>query len=144
MNYYKILEVEENADFSEIKKKYRKLAMKYHPDKNPGDDVAVKRFREIMQAYEVLGDEKKKKEYDYKRKFKNKSENKKNENLKNKNNFSDNNFSFGKEFFKSASEMKEMFESNFNLNKMGKKKVEMEKENITGQFESFFDMQNKK
>ena len=142
MDYYKILEVEENVDFSEIKKKYRKLAIKYHPDKNPGDDEAVKKFREITEAYEILGDEKKRKEYDNKRKFKNGQEN--NKNLKNKNNFSDNNFSFGKEFFKSASEMKEMFENSFNLNKMGKKKAEMEKENIKGRFENFFDMQNKK
>lgn len=144
MDYYRILEIKEDADFSDIKKKYRKLAIKYHPDKNPGDDEAVKKFREITQAYEVLGDEKKRKEYDNKRKFKNGQENKKNENLKNRNDFSDNNFSFGKEFFKSASEMKEMFENSFNLNKMGKKKVEMEKENIKGRFENFFDMQNKK
>ena len=142
MDYYRILEIKEDADFSEIKKKYRKLAIKYHPDKNPGDDEAVKKFREITEAYEILGDEKKRKEYDNKRKFKNGQEN--NKNLKNKNNFSDNNFSFGKEFFKSASEMKEMFENSFNLNKMGKKKVEMEKENIKGRFENFFDMQNKK
>ena len=144
MDYYRILEIKEDADFSEIKKKYRKLAIKYHPDKNPGDDEAVKKFREITEAYEILGDEKKRKEYDNKRKFKNGQKNKKNENLKNKNNFSDNNFSFGKEFFKSASEMKEMFENSFNLNKMGKKKAEMEKENIKGRFENFFDMQNKK
>ena len=142
MDYYRILEIKEDADFSEIKKKYRKLAIKYHPDKNPGDDEAVKKFREITEAYEILGDEKKRKEYDNKRKFKNGQEN--NKNLKNKNNFSDNNFSFGKEFFKSASEMKEMFENSFNLNKMGKKKAEMEKENIKGRFENFFDMQNKK
>ena len=139
MDYYRILEIKEDADFSDIKKKYRKLAIKYHPDKNPGDDEAVKKFREITEAYEILGDEKKRKEYDNKRKFKNGQENN-----KNKNNFSDNNFSFGKEFFKSASEMKEMFENSFNLNKMGKKKVEMEKENIKGRFENFFDMQNKK
>ena len=144
MDYYRILEIKEDADFSDIKKKYRKLAIKYHPDKNPGDDEAVKKFREITEAYEILGDEKKRKEYDHKRKLKNGQENKKNENLKNKNNFSDNNFSFGKEFFKSASEMKEMFENSFNLNKMGKKKAEMEKENIKGRFENFFDMQNKK
>ena len=144
MDYYRILEIKEDADFSDIKKKYRKLAIKYHPDKNPGDDEAVKKFREITQAYEVLGDEKKRKEYDNKRKFKNGQENKKNENLKNRNDFSDNNFSFGKEFFKSASEMKEMFENSFNLNKMGKKKAEIEKENIKGRFENFFDMQNKK
>ena len=139
MDYYRILEIKEDADFSEIKKKYRKLAIKYHPDKNPGDDEAVKKFREITEAYEILGDEKKRKEYDNKRKFKNGQENN-----KNKNNFSDNNFSFGKEFFKSASEMKEMFENSFNLNKMGKKKAEMEKENIKGRFENFFDMQSKK
>ena len=139
MDYYRILEIKEDADFSDIKKKYRKLAIKYHPDKNPGDDEAVKKFREITEAYEILGDEKKRKEYDNKRKFKNGQENN-----KNKNNFSDNNFSFGKEFFKSASEMKEMFENSFNLNKMGKKKAEMEKENIKGRFENFFDMQNKK
>ena len=144
MDYYRILEIKEDADFSDIKKKYRKLAIKYHPDKNPGDDEAVKKFREITEAYEILGDEKKRKEYDNKRKFKNGQKNKKNENLKNKNNFSDNNFSFGKEFFISESEMKEMFENSFNLNKMGKKKVEMEKENIKGRFENFFDMQNKK
>ena len=144
MDYYRILEIKEDADFSDIKKKYRKLAIKYHPDKNPGDDEAVKKFREITQAYEVLGDEKKRKEYDNKRKSKNGQENKKNENLKNRNNFSDNNVSFGKEFFKSASEMKEMFENSFNLNKMGKKKAEIEKENIKGRFENFFDMQNKK
>ena len=144
MDYYRILEIKEDADFSDIKKKYRKLSIKKHPDKNPGDDEAVKKFREITQAYEVLGDEKKRKEYDNKRKSKNGQENKKNENLKNRNNFSDNNFSFGKEFFKSASEMKEMFENSFNLNKMGKKKAEMEKENIKGRFENFFDMQNKK
>ena len=144
MDYYRILEIKEDADFSDIKKKYRKLAIKYHPDKNPGDDEAVKKFREITEAYEILGDEKKRKEYDRKRKFKNGQENKKNENLKNRNNFSDNNFSFGKEFFKSASEMKEMFENSFNLNKMGKKKAEMEKENIKGRFENFFDMHNKK
>ena len=144
MDYYRILEIKEDADFSDIKKKYRKLAIKYHPDKNPEDNEAVKKFREITEAYEILGDEKKRKEYDNKRKFKNGQENKKNENLKNRNDFSDNNFSFGKEFFKSASEMKEMFENSFNLNKMGKKKVEMEKENIKGRFENFFDMQNKK
>ena len=144
MDYYKILEVPENADISEIKKKYRKMAMKYHPDRNAGDEKAVKKFREITEAYEVLSNDKRRKEYDYKRK----NERNPQKNKNNKENFKSksfqNNFTFGKEFFKSASKMKEMFESSFNLNKMGKKKAEMEKENITGQFESFFDMQNKK
>ena len=144
MDYYRILEIKEDADFLEIKKKYRKLAIKYHPDKNPGDDEAVKKFREITEAYEILGDEKKRKEYDRKRKFKNGQENKKNENLKNRNNFSDNNFSFGKEFFKSASEMKEMFENSFGLDKMAKNKAKAEKESVKSRFESFFDMKEKK
>lgn len=67
MDYYKILEVSENEDISEIKKQYRKLAMKYHPDRNAGDERAAKKFREITEAYEVLSNEEKRKEYDYKR-----------------------------------------------------------------------------
>ena len=67
MDYYKILEVPENTDISEIKKKYRKLAMKYHPDRNAGDEKAAKKFREITEAYEVLSNGEKRKEYDYKR-----------------------------------------------------------------------------
>ena len=55
MNYYEVLDVSENADISEIKKKYRKLAMKYHPDRNSGDENATKKFREVTEAYEVLG-----------------------------------------------------------------------------------------
>ena len=67
MDYYKILEVSENADILKIKKQYRKLAMKYHPDRNAGDERAAKKFREITEAYEVLSNEEKRKEYDYKR-----------------------------------------------------------------------------
>ena len=51
MDYYRILEIKEDADFSDIKKKYRKLAIKYHPDKNPGDDEAVKKFRERLMKF---------------------------------------------------------------------------------------------
>ena len=47
MDYYKILEVSENVEISEIKKKYRKLAMKYHPDRNTGDEKAVKKYGEL-------------------------------------------------------------------------------------------------
>jgi len=63
-DYYKILNVSRKATLADIKKSYRKLARKYHPDLNPGDKVAEKKFKEITEAYEVLKDPKKKKQYD--------------------------------------------------------------------------------
>lgn len=63
-NYYEALGVTRNATQDEIKKAYRKSALKYHPDKNPGDAAAEKKFKEISEAYEVLSDEKKKQIYD--------------------------------------------------------------------------------
>ena len=67
-NYYKDLEVSENADKDEIKKSYRKLSMKYHPDKNPNNKESEEKFKVIAQAYEILSDESKKREYDAMRK----------------------------------------------------------------------------
>lgn len=64
MDYYKVLGVEKNATDDEIKKKYRKLAMKYHPDKTKGDKAAEDKFKEISEAYAVLSDAAKRKEYD--------------------------------------------------------------------------------
>ncbi len=63
-DYYQILEVSKSATQDEIKKAYRKCAIKHHPDKNPGDPAAEKKFKQISEAYEVLGDEKKKQIYD--------------------------------------------------------------------------------
>jgi molecular chaperone DnaJ len=63
-DYYQILEVPRTATQDEIKKAYRKLAHKFHPDKNPGDSSAEAKFKEINGAYEVLGDDKKRQQYD--------------------------------------------------------------------------------
>ncbi len=63
-DYYKILGVDRDASQAEIKKKYRKLAAKFHPDKNPGNKRAEARFKEIGEAYEVLKDPEKRKLYD--------------------------------------------------------------------------------
>lgn len=63
-NYYKVLGVEQNATAEEIKKVYRKLAKKYHPDTNFGNAQAEEMFKKITQAYEVLSDDKSREKYD--------------------------------------------------------------------------------
>lgn len=63
-DYYKILGVDKNADKEKIKKAYRKLAMKYHPDQNKGDKAAEEKFKDISEAYAVLYDDDKRRQYD--------------------------------------------------------------------------------
>ena len=63
-DYYEVLGVQKNASKDDIKKAYRKLAIQYHPDKNPGDKQAEEKFKEATEAYEVLGDDQKKSAYD--------------------------------------------------------------------------------
>ncbi|MDE6527884.1 MAG: molecular chaperone DnaJ [Muribaculaceae bacterium] len=63
-DYYEVLGVQKNATADEIKKAYRKLAIKYHPDKNPGDKEAEEKFKEAAEAYEVLSNEEKRHKYD--------------------------------------------------------------------------------
>ena len=63
-DYYEVLGVSKNASDDEIKKAYRKLAIKYHPDKNPGDKEAEEKFKEINEAHDVLSDKQKRARYD--------------------------------------------------------------------------------
>ena len=63
-DYYEVLGVDKNASEAEIKRAYRKVAKKYHPDMNPGDKEAEEKFKEAAEAYEVLSDPEKKSKYD--------------------------------------------------------------------------------
>src|SRR5690554_6406755 len=63
-DYYEVLGVDKNAAADDIKKAYRRLAKKHHPDMNPGDKQAEQKFKEINEAYEVLSDDTRRKQYD--------------------------------------------------------------------------------
>ena len=63
-DYYEVLGIDRNAGEAEIKKAYRALAKKYHPDMNPGDTEAEKKFKEASEAYAILSDEEKRRQYD--------------------------------------------------------------------------------
>lgn len=68
-DFYKVLGVSESASEAEIKKAYRDIAKKYHPDKNPGDSAAEEKFKEASEAYETIGDKEKRAKYDQLRKL---------------------------------------------------------------------------
>ncbi|SJZ97645.1 DnaJ domain-containing protein [Selenihalanaerobacter shriftii] len=120
-NYYKILGVNQNVDFSQIKKAYRKLALKYHPDKHQNDKKMEEKFKEIVGAYEVLSSEDSRRKYDVKlaRRFnraRNKNKKKNSQSVHNKFNQGD---------FRNV---EKNFESFFGFNPKTKKKVKKKKE----------------
>src|SRR4026207_1986447 len=63
-DYYEVLGVNKGANTDEIKKAYRKVAMKFHPDRNPGDKASEEKFKEAAEAYEILSDTDKRSQYD--------------------------------------------------------------------------------
>ena len=63
-DYYEVLGVSKDASAEELKRAYKKLAIKYHPDKNPGDKEAEEKFKEAAEAYDVLSDANKRSQYD--------------------------------------------------------------------------------
>ncbi|PID57269.1 molecular chaperone DnaJ [candidate division KSB3 bacterium] len=77
-NYYKILGVGQQADETAIKRAYRQLALKYHPDRNPGNTYAEDRFKQVTEAYRILSDRRKRADYDRKRSDRSSSANNKN------------------------------------------------------------------
>ena len=147
-DYYKILGVSETSSKDEIKKAFRSLAKKYHPDRNGNDENAIKKFQEVNEAYEVLSNEDSKKSYDEKKtNFKN-AHKKKNENIKN--NKTDNDFSEKTRSKKESMEDLNQYFANFfgfdpTSNNINKDKLKKQDNPIdtSNMFESFFKMKKK-
>ncbi|MBZ0314283.1 J domain-containing protein [Clostridium butyricum] len=147
-DYYKILGVSETSSKDEIKKAFRSLAKKYHPDRNGNDENAIKKFQEVNEAYEVLSNEDSKKSYDEKKaNFKN-AHKRKNENSKN--NKTDNDFSEKTRSKKESMEDLNQYFANFfgfdpTSNNINKDKLKKQDNPIdtSNMFESFFKMKKK-
>ena len=146
-DYYKTLEISINATKDDIKKAFRSLAKKYHPDRNVNDENALRKFQEVNEAYEVLSNEDSRREYD-KKLSDFKQGNSKETNSKN------NKTSNGKTKYKDRTESMEnlnkYFESYFgfdaNTNDINKDKLKNKKNPIdtSNMFESFFKPHSKK
>lgn len=148
-DYYKILNISMEANNDEIKKAFRSLAKKYHPDRNPDDKDALRKFQEVNEAYEVLSKENTRKKYDNERaNFKNKNNNE-TDGRNNRNNRSNNQNRKYQDKGESIENLNKYFESffgfNANTNDINKDKLKNEKNPIdtSKMFESFFNIKKK-
>jgi DnaJ-class molecular chaperone len=142
-NYYEILGVKQNDNSAKIKKAYKKLALKYHPDRNSGDKSAEEKFKKITKAYEVLKDEQSRRKYDQKLanqpKQNNKRENRQQTKQRRPNGFSQGDFQdFEKEFA-----------NFFGFNPKTKEKIKKDESskdrfNTDDLFKQYFGVNNKK
>ena len=146
MDYYQILGVSENFTRDELKSSYKKLALKYHPDRNPNDKKAENMFKKISEAYDVLKNPTKRTEYDKKRHKLNKNfngntsvKNSKNENI-NENRENTQKFD---EFLFTPDNFKNMFEKAFNIEGMSKFRKKENENSIEKPYENFFNVKGK-
>jgi curved DNA-binding protein CbpA len=147
-DYYKILNISTNADSNEIKKAFRSLAKKYHPDRNPDDKDALRKFQEVNEAYEVLSKEDSREKYDNERaKFK--GNNNRDTDRKNSKANNDNKKYQEKDKGENIENLNKYFESFFGFNanssNVDKDKLKKEKNPIdtSGMFDSFFNIKKK-
>lgn len=146
-DYYKILDISINATKDEVKKAFRSLAKKYHPDRNVNDENSLRKFQEVNEAYEVLSNEDSRREYDKKKSSFEQSNNKETNSENNKSNSEKKKYQDKSD---SIENLNKYFESFFgfdaNSNKINKDKLKTQKNPIdTGNmFESFFKPHSKK
>ncbi|OOM11698.1 chaperone protein DnaJ [Clostridium saccharobutylicum] len=144
-DYYKILNISKNATNDEIKKAFRSLAKKYHPDRNQDDKESLRKFQEVNEAYEVLSKEDSRKKYDQEI-FK---ENNKNKEANKRNSQSNNDNKKYQDKGESIENLNKYFENFFgfsaNNNDINKDKLKNEKNPIdtSKMFESFFNIKRK-
>ena len=146
-DYYRILDISINATKDEVKKAFRSLAKKYHPDRNVNDENALRKFQEVNEAYEVLSNEDSRREYDKK---KSSFEQKDSTGTNSENNKSNNDKRKYQDKSESIENLNKYFESFFgfdaNSNKINKDKLKTQKNPIdtSNMFESFFKPHSKK
>lgn len=150
-DYYKILGVSENVDKDELKKAFRQLAKKYHPDRNQNDESAKNKFQEVNEAYNILSNENSRREYDEKRAaFNNRKENKDFGNVNKSSSKKENKsgFSVGNKE-EAMADLNNYFSNFFGFdpksNNINKDKLKRQKNPIdtSNMFESFFNVKKK-